>query len=76
MPLCCKISDMNFVEFLRNESSSSELDDSGGDNVLCLHNEADTSTVDLSLHKDWYLSLMHVNSLQYCFQEKAQRRGF
>ena len=69
------ISDVNFVEFLRNESSSSELDDSGGDNVLCLHNEADTSTVDLSLHKDWYLSLMHVNSLQFFFRKEFEVGG-
>ena len=42
---------MNVVEFSRNESSSSESDDSGGENVLSLDKEADTSKVDFHFHK-------------------------
>ena len=45
------VSDMNVVEFKRNESSSSESDDSGGENVLSLDNEADTSKVDFHFLK-------------------------
>ena len=45
------VSDMNVVEFSRNESSSSESDDSGGENVLSLDNEADTSKVDFHFLK-------------------------
>ena len=45
------VSDMNVVEFSRNESSSSESDDSGGENVLSLDNEADASKVDFHFLK-------------------------
>ena len=45
------ISDMNVVEISRNDSSSSESDDSGGDNVLSLDNESDTSKVDFHFLK-------------------------
>ena len=45
------VSDMDFVDFSRNESSSSESDDSGGENVLSLDNEADTSKVDFHILK-------------------------
>ena len=45
------VSDMKFVEFSRNESSSSESDDSGGDNVLSLDNEEVTSKVDFHFLK-------------------------
>ena len=46
------VSDMKFVEFSRNESSSSESDDSGGDNLLSLDNEADISKGRAIIHRN------------------------
>ena len=46
------VSDMKFVEFSRNESSSSESDDSGGDNLLALDNEADISKGRAIIHRN------------------------
>ena len=40
------VSDMDFVDFSRNESSSSESDDSVGDTALSQDNERDASKVD------------------------------
>ena len=45
------VSDKNFEEFLRNEFYSFESDDSGGDNVLSMDNEADAFKVDFHFLK-------------------------
>ena len=58
MSLCCKKESSGKLfygfryEFSRNESSSSESDDSGGDNLLALDNEADISKGRAIIHRN------------------------